>query len=118
MREILFRGKRKDNGIWITGAYHPADGRHFIFPLPIIPPMIKVVPETVGQFTGLRDKNGNRIFEWDIIRGEGIAGEEIIEPVLCAGYEWLPFDYVVPFSVEVIGNIHDNPELLKEGEQR
>lgn len=78
MREIIFRGKRKDNGEWIFGYYFQKqnpfseDGfpiTHYISDCP--PFGAEVDPETVGQFTGITDKNGKRIFEGDIIRMNG-----------------------------------------------
>lgn len=128
MREILFRGKRKDNGIWITGVYHPAGGRHLIFPLPIIPPKIEVDPATVGQFTGYCDKAGKRVFEGDVVKYYDI----IVKKELTSCVEWWEDGFILQeiggfngpsmclvfeeSQVEIIGNIHDNPELLKEGE--
>lgn len=127
MREILFRGKRLDNGVWITGAYHEAGGRHFILPLPIVPPRIKVDPATVGQFTGLLDKHGKRIFEGDIldhhVQGNILVNRGVVNWDARNG-RWAhqlntmnPCFYMHnPDAFEVIGNIHDNPELLKEGD--
>lgn len=131
MREILFRGKRKDNGLWISGSFHTRCTECFIIPLPIVTSQSKVIPETVGQFTGLTDKNGTKIFEGDIIRAKIEGGNH-------SGFTWpnMPVDFQQGsfclndrngyiFSVlgafassvtfEVIGNIHDNPELLERG---
>lgn len=133
-REILFRGKRVDNGEWVYGAFVPdalemlkgargLDG--FIRRCNAESgevEMFEVDRETVGRFTGLTDKNGWKIFEWDIVRHveSGKNGRVSYMPEYCGFliycksdnlYCWL---YNNDFTkIEVIGNIHDNPELLK-----
>ena len=67
MREILFRGKRKDNGEWVEGFYLVAAGIPFISTFGVREP-IPVVPETVGQFTGLCDKKGKKIWEGNAVK--------------------------------------------------
>ena len=136
MREILFRGKQTDNGEWIEGAYSPF---HLNFGEREEKPHIiiisddedidglwcEVIPETVGQYTGLTDKNGKRIFEGDIVHCVSkldsadmviifecgqfrmILAEKYHEYQTNVGY----YD-INCFAKEVIGNIHDNPELL------
>ena len=123
MREIIFRGKA---GIeWVYGDLrHLNDGRVAIRKDGEIYPY-EVIPETVGQYTGLNDKNGKMIFEGDILEGDGeyfaynhpygkvvydggqflIAFDDASEDTECLG-AWAN-------DVEVIDNIHDNPELLK-----
>lgn len=133
MREILFRGKRIDNGEWVFGfyfcMYHDDDRKHlhhFIIPLnvpipkdkPIGEIQVEVDYETVGQcVSDLPDKNGKKIFEGDIIFDPEMKDNYIVEfdeGGFCAGdmflQAYISFD---EFSCEVIGNIHDNPELLE-----
>lgn len=143
MREILFRGKQTDNGEWIEGAYSPF---HLNFGEREEKPHIiiisddedidglwcEVIPETVGQYTGLTDKNGRRIFEGDIVRygtnTDRADNKEIYEVVFetrggsryfgirISEIETWQFCFEVPAKLmEVIGNIHDNPEILKGG---
>lgn len=146
MREILFRGKRKVNDEWVQGFlfvsrkgeckikwYDPEYGSA---------KTSEVYPDTVGQYTGLTDKNGKKIFEGDVIKSDN--GKQSAVSVVCYGefsprmfYDLLE-NFVMPRPkeklvglflkstkndeemflsncsklIEVIGNIHDNPELL------
>ena len=119
MREILFRGKRVDNGEWVEGYYYTL---HLSYEISLIRGPCdngyQVDPSTVGQFTGLTDRCGVRIFERDIIKQ--LSGE-IVKVVFAQGefYGLDKYFHSYPINApelfEIIGNIHDNPELL-EGE--
>ena len=153
MREILFRGKRTDCWEWVEGYLNQHRGRvifdcccnainandYYIndwtekLDTDLYGCVYKVDPETVGQYTGLTDKNGVKIFEGDIVRygtnTNRADNKEIHEVVFetrgGSGYfgiriseiETWNFCLEVPAKLmEVIGNIHDNPEILKVGD--
>lgn len=133
MREILFRGKRKDNDEWVKGypicpefdksrayiGYLFPDDDHDI-------DVTEVDPSTVGQFTGLTDENGVKIFEGDIIEytdgcndwlgAVKYACGDAQFVVRFIGRDVESFDNLYSGDCEVIGNICDNPELFDEGE--
>lgn len=126
MRDIIFRGKEKKTGKWYEGdLVRLKDGEKVSWH---IYGKAEVIPETVGQFTGLTDKNGKRIFEGDIIMDTGKYIRYVKYSGECAQFvemryiDRLESEYVGRLgkgyanyrrSVEVIGNIHDNPEMLR-----
>ena len=133
MREILFRGKRTDNGEWVYGNYYIAEKldksgvEYFIIEIEAEGSQYYVIPETVGQYTGLEDKNGKKIFEGDILKFTDADGRDVyLNVVFENGAFLIEEDGVINsdlmpsydcLGVEVIGNIYDNPELLKGCEQ-
>ena len=118
MREILFRGKRWNDGEWLEGTLYRLayEFDPFIMLANRHGESYQVKPETVGQFTGLTDKNGKKVFEGDIIKAiaSNPVGEDVQATVIVRldDYE-LMWDIEHSHEIEVIGNIHDNPELLK-----
>ena len=148
MREILFRGKRTDNGEWVEGYYYKAkycrtddelcDYITVPHPKEYNEPSSHYIvnPDTVGQYTGLKDKNGTKIFEGDMINPFNDEIDKMVvefrlgQFLLClygergymAEYGWEEGNYVFfeadPLlsycdDIEVVGNIHDSPELLR-----
>jgi len=130
MREILFRAKRK-NGAWIEGnlLFYPDVNRAYIHTGDYYHGgAVEVDRNTIGQYTGLMDKDGKRIFEGDIIEcwSEGVkargtvqqnmGGLWIIYPAWQKHIMWgLCPNEDGSADVEIIGNIHDNPELVEGG---
>lgn len=133
MREILSRGKRVDNGEWIEGYYCPQPYVRFpceptIFPADAMDDGNwygeRVDPDTVGQFTGLIDKNGVKIFEGDIVHVKACSccftGYVIYWPeearYACKTKSGIRYAICARLEFEVVGNIYDNPELLEVSE--
>ena len=154
MREILFRGKRTDNGEWVKGYYYKAkycrtddelcDYITVPHPKEYNEPSSHYIvdPDTVGQYTGLKDKNGTKIFEGDIVEitfHSDVKYQYLIwfnKEMSCwkaietknirfngndyygNNVEYSDFCFILqdPYgdieSVKIIGNLHDNPELL------
>ena len=131
MREILFRGKRLDNGEWIYGdLIGDISGNPFSkwIRMENSTELIRVDPKTVGEFSGVYLR-GRRIFEGDVLKldyiGEGRGVQGVAEVVFKYGKfcmpwghrkELVPLDGFANTTMEIIGNIHDNPELLGGGE--
>lgn len=148
-RQIKFRGKRKDTGEWVYGDLLHIDGGCLIYfgsqtetetpyienSSPIAVELFKteiavVEPETVGQFTGLCDKNGKEIYEGDIVDMKSITPRHWVVKFswgtfYLAGIEsklpcrkcFSQYEYEICYEYSFIGNIHDNPELMKGGEE-
>ena len=136
MREILFRGKRLDNGEWVDGYLYehepalvgiasendvPEPSKWFIartgfadwnMPRPV--EFVEVAPSTIGQYTGLADKNGKRIFEGDILSIWNESHDVVVfeDGAFDLENTSIPIRFANKF--EVIGNITDNPELLEK----
>ena len=118
-REILFRGKRVDSSEWFEGSYwlsrlavrettYITDGYGNLF---------CVIPETVGQYTGLNDKNNVKIFEGDILKFRSgiysVEWDNEHSKFLQRDGQFSREFHIWIEKSEIVGNIHDNPELLK-----
>lgn len=125
MRTIKFRAKRLNNSEWIYGDYHHRAGNvHCIIRMEpddngkVCYIIRQVDAETAGQFTGMRDKTGKEIYFGDIVRNKyGDIGSVIWFSDWSIRVDWGGGDihFIDPeWELEVIGNIHDNPELLNK----
>ena len=119
----LFRGKRTDNGEWVEGSLWVLSDRTLICKKQCGARFSRVDPDTIGECTGLKDKNGKLIFEGDIFEWGYYRNEKhryVVEydPTLFSyiGKRKNGFVTMDGFDFEIIDNIHDNPELLKGGE--
>lgn len=129
-REIIFRGKRLDNCEWVYGDLEYSRITEAVF-IHTYDPITKeyarqfrVEPNTVGQFTGLTDKKGTKIFEGDIIKRklftwrvfyfDRCAGFYISNDMTTSPSSITPITNDIIRRYEVIGNIYDNPSLLEE----
>lgn len=130
MRDILFRGKRADNGEWVYGdALH--NGVDYISAIRISDPddsdygsVVKVDPDTVGQYIGAGDKKEEMIFDGDILERKYNDGQYAERCVVRFGnscgfgdyLQFTGFNYDLDIDTtrcEILGNVHDNPELLE-----
>ena len=125
MREIIFRGKRFDNGEWVYGYYQrvlrPNDTFvHIIHSVQIktvesdadMPVSFLVDPATVGQYTGLKDKKDKKIFEGDVLNTNGAITVIEWRTPYFVGFQFIKGKFNQA-QAEIIGNVYDNPELMK-----
>lgn len=121
MREIIFRGKRLNDGEWVEGNFVKGCIDDFAYIVEfgnkdLCRNYVEVIPETVGQYTGFDDKNGKKVFEGDILKAEiwweqGGCYPHTETRFIEATFPNMYKNHFEKF--EVVGNIYDNPELLR-----
>ena len=127
MHEILFRGKRTDNGEWVQGyiCRYGWTGKEKDYIIPDYASALyttEIDPETIGQYTGLTDTNDNKIFEGDVVRYDYEEERGIIQwdndtarfIITCSTFT-VDFDSVYGEELEIVGNVYDNLEHLERG---
>lgn len=118
MREIKFRGKRIDDGEWVVDCLISYSEKESVMVVNVATGEEQwVFSETVGQYTGLKDKNGQEIYEGDVVwcrAGEHSSGLWEYEKRFVVEYGWTQsmLEMSMCDETEVIGNIHDNPGLV------
>ena len=127
MREILFRGKRTDNGEWVQGyiCRYGWIGKEKDYIIPDYASALytaEIDPETVGQYTCLTDMNGRKIFEGDTVwnsydedYGKVEWDNDMAKFIITFPTFTVDFANVYGEELEIVGNVYDNPELLKGG---
>lgn len=127
MRRIIkFRGKSLKDGVWLIGSHFTDGAEEYIIPQTLLDihdyEDYQVDPDTVGQYTGLKDRNGQEIYEGDVVeRGrtytiEWWESNSTFFAVCLSGSAHLCLGYWSR-CMTVIGNIHDNPELVRKEEE-
>ena len=122
MREILFRGKQLNTGEWFFGNLFDKDNSGRTHIATTNRGCLNIDSETVGQFTGMTDKHGTKIFEGDILNEQAGSKDDIYQVFwdeysfsfsVKNGYGEYYLDEICQSICEVVGNIYDNKELLK-----
>lgn len=128
-REIMFRGWNKKNKKWLYGYYFAYHGNHFISPDAKVNPLdtyedYVVDADTVGQYTGLKDKKGKKIFEGDILVISQLLAVVLWNEELATFALQFQFEDKVGLkplggwqTMKIIGSVHENQELIKTKEQ-